>query len=70
MALKQEIAKMRKEKRAGYFYDLSKVVFTTFGIGGLAPYLLGTSDSISWITVIAGSIVSVMFAIIGDNILK
>ena len=70
MALKQEIAKMRKEKRAGYFYDLSKVVFGTLTVGGFAPYLLGTTDNVSWMASFSGCIISAVLAVIGDRILK
>ena len=61
---------MRKEKRASYFYDLSKLVLTTFGVGGIAPYMLGTADQIYWIAVMFGVVASAFFAVVGDRILK
>ena len=29
--------KTRKEKLAGYFYDLSKLIFTAMVLGGMSP---------------------------------
>ena len=70
MSTRQEVAKMRKEKRASYFYDLSKLVFGTLSVGGFAPYLLGTTDSVNWMASFSGCIMSAVLAVIGDRILR
>lgn len=70
MTLKQEIAKAKREKLAGYYYDLSKLTFGALVIGGLAPYLLGTTDCINWVAIIIGGGTSALFAMVGNNILK
>ena len=31
--------KVRKEKLAGYFYNLSQLIFTGTGVGGVLPFL-------------------------------
>ena len=33
--------KVRKEKLAGYFFNLSQLTFTGTGVGGIAPILQG-----------------------------
>lgn len=33
--------KTRKEKLAGYFYDLSKLIFTAMVLGGMSPLYTG-----------------------------
>lgn len=37
--------KVRKEKLAGYFYNLSQLIFTGTGVGGVSPFLHGTASS-------------------------
>ena len=37
--------KIRKEKLAGYFYNLSQLIFTGTGVGGVLPFLHGTASS-------------------------
>lgn len=37
--------KVRKEKLAGYFYNLSQLIFTGTGVGGVLPFLHGTASS-------------------------
>ena len=36
--------KVRKEKLAGYFYNLSQLIFTGTGVGGVLPFLHGTAS--------------------------
>ena len=37
--------KVRKEKLAGYFYNLSQLIFTGTGVGGVLPFLHGMASS-------------------------
>lgn len=32
--------KVRKEKLAGYFYNLSQLIFTGTGVGGVLPFCM------------------------------
>jgi len=41
----KEKTKVRKEKLAGYFYNLSQLTFTGTGVGGVLPFLNGTATS-------------------------
>lgn len=36
----QEKDKIRKERLAAYFYDLSKLVFVALVLGGIAPFFI------------------------------
>ncbi len=35
--------KVRKEKLAGYFYNIFQLTFTGTGVGGFLPFLKGTA---------------------------
>ena len=70
MNFNQEVAKTQKEKLAGFYYDLSRMVFGAMVIGGVTPYVLGTAESVSWVVVIIGGLVSAIFAWLGNRILK
>ena len=37
--------KVRKEKLAGYFFNISQLTFTGTGLGGFLPLLKGTATS-------------------------
>lgn len=67
---KQETIKMRKEKRADFFYALSKYVFVGDVVGGFSPVVLDLTKEINWYAVVAGFIVTSAFAFMGDQILK
>lgn len=67
---KQETLKMRKEKRADFFYALSKFVFVGDVVGGFSPVVLDLTKEINWYAVIFGLISSTILATVGDRILK
>ena len=70
---KEEIKKknyIRKEKIAGYFFDLSKLSFAGMVIGGLSPLLSNLNDSANWITAVGGIISTYGFAFFANRILK
>lgn len=60
----------RREKLAGYFFDMSKLVFTGMVIGGLTPLFSNTVKDISWSTMIFGIISTYIFAFFANRILK
>ena len=39
--IEKEKTKVRKEKLAGYFYNISQLTFTGTGVGGFLPLLQG-----------------------------
>lgn len=42
----------RREKLAGYFFDLSKLVFAALVLGGITPLFTNVSNEINWPTII------------------
>ena len=62
--------KVRKEKLAGYFFNLSQLTFTGTGIGGIAPILQGEFEVINSLVLILGTAMTAFFAFIGNRILK
>ena len=67
---KQETLKMRKEKRADFFYALSKFVFVGDVVGGFSPVVLDLTKEINWYAVGFGLLTSSLLAFMGDRILK
>lgn len=60
----------RREKLAGYFYDLSKLTFAGIVIGIIVP-LLSESDNIAmWVAALLGIILTVSSAMLANKILK
>lgn len=61
----------RREKLAGYFFDLSKLSFAGLVIGSLSPIFSGSS--FGWFNGAAlacGAIATLAFAIIGNKTIK
>ena len=74
---KQEIKKERKEqdntrreKLAGYFFDLSKLVFAALVLGGITPLFTNVSNEINWSTIVLGIFSTYIFANFANRILK
>ena len=62
--------KVRKEKLAGYFYDLSKLIFAGLVLGGIVPVITdGTYSPKLWI-LIAGCLATYLTAFLANRILK
>lgn len=62
--------KIRKEKLAGYFYNLSQLTFTGTGVGGVLPFLKGNGDSGDLLVLIFGAVTTAGFAGIANKILS
>lgn len=64
-----EMQKLKKETMAKYFYDLSKLTFTAMVLGGSVSFLQGVE--IKWIiAIIAGIVLAIALAGIGNSLLK
>ena len=48
----KEKVKTRKEKLAGYFFNLSQLTFTGTGVGGIAPILQGEFGEKNYLVII------------------
>ncbi len=66
---KEEKERVRKEKIASFFLDLAKLTFAAAVLGGLTP-LLSKNSLQDWLGVFLGIIVTIVFAKLGNNILK
>ncbi len=62
--------KLRKEKLAGYFYNLSQLTFTGTGVGGVLPFLKGEATMGDIFVLVFGAVTTYGFAAIANKILK
>lgn len=62
--------KVRKEKLAGYFYNLSQLIFTGTGVGGVLPFLQGTASSSVISVLVFGAVATAVFAYAANRVLK
>lgn len=70
---KEEIKKkndIRKEKIAGYFFDLSKLSFAGMVIGSMTPMFTNIDNGVNWYSTILGVITSYVFAFFANRILR
>ncbi len=66
MAKQEEKQKVRREKRAGFFYDLSKMFLAGSGVSGFSPLLFNTGNEVNWYSIAIGIMLSIFFARIAD----
>lgn len=70
---KEDIKKkndMRREKLAGYFFDLSKLTFAALVLGGFTPLSGEYDPKANWSVVTLGALLTVVFAKIASLIIK
>lgn len=67
---KKEKSKIRREKIAGYFLNLSQLTFVALVLGGVTPLYLNEEHVVSWLLLSAGVLMTFVFAGIGHSILK
>lgn len=60
----------RREKLAGYFFDLSKLIFAGMVIGLILPLLSDTENAKMWIIAVFGIILTTLSALLANKILK
>lgn len=66
----KEKVKVRKEKLGGYFYNLSQLVFTGTGVGGVLPFLQGTASLGDMSVLVFGAVATAVFAYAANRVLK
>ena len=66
----KEKKKIRREKIAGYFLNLSQLTFVALVLGGITPLYIDEEHVVSWMLLGAGALMTFIFAGIGYNILK
>ena len=62
--------KTRREKLAGYFYDISKLTYAALVLGGIVPVLTKTKVEINILAIVFGIFMSFVFAYFDNKILK
>lgn len=60
----------RREKLAGYFFDLSKLIFAGMVTGLILPLLSDTENAKMWIIAVFGIILTTLSALLANKILK
>ena len=66
----KEKDKIRKEKLASYFLNLSQLTFVALVLGGITPLYTHIETEINWYVLVAGVLLTVILATIGNKILK
>lgn len=67
---RREKDRTRREKLAGYFFDMSKLIFAALVLGGLTPLFSDSGAHVSWITMLSGLLATYFFAYFANRILK
>ena len=66
----KERDKTRKEKLAGYFFDLSKLSFAGLVIGIIIPLYTNFLDENNWYIAVTGIVLTTLSALLANKILK
>ena len=66
----KEKDKVRREKLAGYFFDLSKLSFAGLVISIILPLLSDVENIIMWIVAFFGLVLTSSSALLANKILK
>ena len=66
---KKEKDKVRNEKLAGYFLNLSQLTFVALVLGGITPLYLDVEHTVSWYLIGVGTLMTFFLAGIGYSIL-
>ena len=66
----REKDKVRREKLAGYFYDLSKLSFAGIFVSVIVPLFTETLNLRMWIVAIFGVVLTILSARLANKILK
>lgn len=66
----KEKNRTRREKLAGYFFNLSQLTFAALVLGGLTPLFSDYHETSNWITLPFGAFTTFVFATIANRILK
>lgn len=66
----KEKNRTRREKLAGYFFDLSKLTFAALVLGGISPVITDAFEDIKAFPVLLGIFTTYFFAFFANRILK
>lgn len=66
----KEKDKVRREKLAGYFFDLSKLSFAGIVISIVLPLFSNVGDMKMWMAALFGIVLTILSALLANKILK
>lgn len=66
----KEQNKVRREKLAGYFFNLSQLTFAAIVLGGLSPLITDEPQKINVILILSGVFSTFFLAFFANKILK
>ena len=66
----KEKDKVRRETLAKYFLNLSQLSFVGLVIGVVIPLYSNIQDEKNWYAAFTGSLLTILFALIGNKLLK
>lgn len=66
----KEEDKMKREKLASYFFNLSQLTFAAIVLGGFSPLFAGGTEGINLSALLLGVPATTIFALLGYSILK
>lgn len=66
----KEKNKTRREKLAGYFFDLSKLSFAGLVVSIILPLFSNVENTILWLAALFGTVLTISSAMLANKILK
>lgn len=67
---RKERDKVRREKLAGYYFDLSKLSFAGIFVSVIIPIITNEQNARMWVAAIFGLVLTVLSASLANKILK
>lgn len=66
----KEKDKVRRETLGKFFFDLAKLAFAGLFVSWITPLSANVNNSVAWSVLVGGVMFTVVFAMIGNKILK
>ena len=66
----KEKDKVRREKLAGFFYDIAKLSFAGLVVGFVMPIFSDVKNENNWYVIVIGIVLTVLSASLANKILK
>lgn len=66
----KEIDRVRREKLAGFFYDIAKLSFAGLVVGVVMPIFSDSKNENNWYVIVLGIILTILSASLANKILK
>jgi hypothetical protein len=66
----KEKDKVRRETLGKFFFDLAKLAFAGLFVSWITPLFTNVNNNVAWTVLVGGVMFTVVFAMIGNKILK